>query len=332
METRTVWQMVWDDYQKWLYKTLRGFGPFSLDRKKNSAIGLSKVVNSILAIIGTPWIIAHWVAFCNKNVRPQRTCNKVGYWISLIIALVFDLIPLSLLILFVHVNDEHNVDGLEKWMYILLFYIPLFYAGVSKLPYLFMNDPIIREEEHQTQETEIEYLTDYEDDEEEHTDEADRRYARGRAYTPYRYGNSECKGIEDSQYDEDERIDIDKMDGGTFEHFCADLLRVNGWTDVRVTPASGDHGIDITAEKDDIKWGFQCKRWGDTKVDAIAIGQTYKGKALYECDMVAVITTSTLTAQAEGEAKQLGIKVWGRGKIRQLMSKLDNADDYYLSA
>ena len=61
-------------------------------------------------------------------------------------------------------------------------------------------------------------------------------------------------------------------------------------------------------------------------------GQTYKGKALYECDMVAVITTSTLTAQAEGEAKQLGIKVWGRGKIRQLMSKLDNADDYYLSA
>ena len=217
-------------------------------------------------------------------------------------------------------------------MYILLFYIPLLYAGVSKLPYLFMNDPIIREEEHQNQETEIEYLTDYEDDEEEHTDEADRRYARGRAYTPYRYGNSECKGIEDSQYDEDEHIDIDKMDGGTFEHFCADLLRVNGWTDVRVTPASGDHGIDITAEKDDIKWGFQCKRWGDTKVDAIAIGQTYKGKALYECDMVAVITTSTLTAQAEGEAKQLGIKVWGRGKIRQLMSKLDNADDYYLSA
>lgn len=303
METRTVWQMVWDDYHKWLYKTLRGFGPFSLDRKKNSAISLSKVVNSILAIIGTPWIIAHWVAFCNKNVRPQRTCNKVGYWIALIIALVFDLIPLSLLILFVHVNDEHNVDGLEKWMYILLFYIPLFYAGVSKLPYLFMNDPIIREEEHQNQETEIEYLTDYEDDEEQEEVE-----------------------------DEDERIDIDKMDGGTFEHFCADLLRVNGWTDVRVTPASGDHGIDITAEKDDIKWGFQCKRWGDTKVDAIAIGQTYKGKALYECDMVAVITTSTLTAQAEGEAKQLGIKVWGRGKIRQLMSKLDNADDYYLSA
>ena len=179
----------------------------------------------------------------------------------------------------------------------------------------------------------------------------DRPYARGRAYAanhsnrieepdPHiQYVNYDYNlhriidaTTEDIGVDEDERIDIDKMDGGTFEHFCADLLRVNGWTDVRVTPASGDYGIDITAEKDDIKWGFQCKRWGDTKVDAIAIGQTYKGKALYECDMVAVITTSTLTAQADGEAKQLGIKVWGRGKIRQLMSKLDNADDYYLSA
>lgn len=139
--------MVWDDYQKWLYKTLRGFGPFSLDRKKNSAIGLSKVVNSILAIIGTPWIIAHWVAFCNKNVRPQRTCNKVGYWIALVVALIFDLIPLSALGVFLYAYYLHPAQGLLKWVTIILIYAPLFYAGVSKLPYLFMNDPIIREEE-----------------------------------------------------------------------------------------------------------------------------------------------------------------------------------------
>ena len=171
METRTVWQMVWDDYQKWLYNTLRGFGPFSLDRKKNSAIGLSKVVNSILAIIGTPWIIAHWVAFCNKNVRPQRTCNKIGYWIALIISLIFDLIPLAILALFIWVRYNHPVYGIEKWFTILFVFAPLFYAGISKLPYLFMNDPIIREEEHQTQETETEHLTDYEDDEEQEEEE-----------------------------------------------------------------------------------------------------------------------------------------------------------------
>lgn len=333
METRTVWEITWDGYlQDWLPKAVDGFGPFNRRRKSNKGAtgGLCKVVSFLIAIIGTPWILVHYLAFNNHNVRPQNKANKIGYWIFTIIALLIDgaCIITALFIWATIVPSEDTTLGIMSFSLI----IPLLYAGLSKLPYLFMNDPIIRKEEHQTQETEIEYLTDYEDDEEEHTDEADRRYARGRAYTPYRYGNSECKGIEDSQYDEDERIDIDKMDGGTFEHFCADLLRVNGWTDVRVTPASGDHGIDITAEKDDIKWGFQCKRWGDTKVDAVAIGQTYKGKALYECDMVAVITTSTLTAQAEGEAKQLGIKVWGRGKIRQLMSKLDNADDYYLSA
>lgn len=333
METRTVWEITWDSYlQDWLPKAVDGFGPFNRRRKSNKGAtgGLCRVVSFLIAIIGTPWILIHCLAFANHNVRPQNKANRIGYWIASIIALLIDGACIATT-LFIWDTVESSEDTALCIMSFSLI-IPLLYAGLSKLPYLFMNDPIIREEENQTQETETEYLTDYEDDEEEHTDEADRRYARGRAYTPYRYGNSECKGIEDSQYDEDERIDIDKMDGGTFEHFCADLLRVNGWTDVRVTPASGDHGIDITAEKDDIKWGFQCKRWGDTKVDAIAIGQTYKGKALYECDMVAVITTSTLTAQAEGEAKQLGIKVWGRGKIRQLMSKLHNADDYYLSA
>ena len=65
------------------------------------------------------------------------------------------------------VRYNHPVYGIEKWFTILFVFAPLFYAGVSKLPYLFMNDPIIREEEHQTQETEIEYLTDYEDEQEE---------------------------------------------------------------------------------------------------------------------------------------------------------------------
>ena len=159
------------------------------------------------------------------------------------------------------------------------------------------------------------------------------------SFTPPEYENyvdddcdEELDDFERGSPSLDAQIDVDTMDGTTFEHFCADLLRVNGWTDVRVTPGSGDHGIDITAEKDDIKWGFQCKRWNGTKVDAVAVGQTYKGKAIYKCDIVVIITTSTLTAQAESEAKQLDIKVWGRGKIRQLMDKLDNADNYYLSA
>lgn len=203
------------------------------------------------------------------------------------------------------------------------------WAGLSKLPLLFIkvadDTPAIPQYEEQE---EIE-CDDYEED-----STYDRPYARGRAYAANHSDDFESGDGEAvcERFADDEVIDIDEMDGATFEHFCADLLRVNGWTDVRITPASGDHGIDITAEKDDIKWGFQCKRWNGTKVDAVAIGQTYKGKALYECDIVAIITTSSFTRQAEDEARQLGIKLWRRAKIRQLMSKLENAEDYYLSA
>lgn len=328
METRTVWQMVWDDYHRWFSNAMIGFGAFNLNRKSNRGAtrGLCRIVNFIIAVIGTPWIIAHWVAFCNKNVRPRRTANIIGYWIATIVSLLLDTTFIGTSIFILWLVDTHPQGALLSVIYIVFFAIPLFWAGVKKIPYIFMNEPIHRK---LYAESAKEFKPRWElDKPEPHIQ-----------YVKYNNGAYEVLPLtstmnpsDEQEEVEDERIDIDKMDGATFEHFCTDLLRVNGWTDVRVTPASGDHGIDITAEKDDIKWGFQCKRWGDTKVDAIAIGQTYKGKALYECDMVAVITTSTLTAQAEGEAKQLGIKVWGRGKIRQLMSKLDNADDYYLSA
>lgn len=347
MDTRTVWEITWDSYlQDWLPKAVDGFGPFNRRRKSNKGAtgGLCRVVSFLIAIIGTPWILIHYLAFNNHNVRPQSRANKIGYWIATIIALLIDgaCIVTALFIWATIVPSEDTVLGIMSFTLI----IPLLYAGFSKLHYLFIKSPY---EPRVPTQYEKQEESEYCDCEEDST--YDRPYAKGRAYAAnhssrieepdphiqyvnYDYNSHRIidAATGDTGVDEDERIDIDEMDGATFEHFCADLLRVNGWTDVRITPASGDHGIDITAEKDDIKWGFQCKRWNGTKVDAVAIGQTYKGKALYECDMVAVITTSTLTAQAEGEAKQLGIKVWGRGKIRQLMSKLENAEDYYLSA
>ena len=54
---------------------------------------------------------------------------------------------------------------------------------------------------------------------------------------------------------------FDDMGGHQFEHFCADILRKNGFENVEVTQGSGDHGIDILAEKDDITYAIQCKRY-----------------------------------------------------------------------
>ena len=41
----------------------------------------------------------------------------------------------------------------------------------------------------------------------------------------------------------------DRMDGHTFEHYCAGLLRRNGFHHVEVTRGSGEQGIDILAWK-----------------------------------------------------------------------------------
>lgn len=55
--------------------------------------------------------------------------------------------------------------------------------------------------------------------------------------------------------DEDALVDIDftkidEMEGHRFEYFIAKVLMENGFKNVNVTKASGDYGVDITANKD----------------------------------------------------------------------------------
>ena len=41
------------------------------------------------------------------------------------------------------------------------------------------------------------------------------------------------------------------MDGYQYEKRCAQFLEENGFSDISVTPGSGDQGIDIIAHKED---------------------------------------------------------------------------------
>lgn len=138
--------MVWDDYHRWFSNAMIGFGAFNLNRKSNRGAtrSLCRIVNFTIALIGTPWIIAHWVAFCNKNVRPQRTCNKVGYWIATIISLLFDAAFVGASVFILWLVNTHPQGALLNFIYIVFFAIPLFWAGVKKIPYIFMKEPIHR--------------------------------------------------------------------------------------------------------------------------------------------------------------------------------------------
>lgn len=128
----------------------------------------------------------------------------------------------------------------------------------------------------------------------------------------------------DSEYEDEEdadiKIGVDQMTGSEFEEFCAELLHTKGYCDIRIIGGAGDHGIDIIAEKDEVIWGFQCKRWGlDNHIGNEVIRDTFAGKAFYHCDIAAVITTTTFTRKAEEYAKETGILLWGRDKLDRMI-------------
>ncbi len=118
-------------------------------------------------------------------------------------------------------------------------------------------------------------------------------------------------------------IAFDSMEGHDFEYFCAELLRKNGFINVEVTQGSGDHGIDVLAEKDGITYAIQCKCYS-SNIGNAAVQQAHTGKSLYHRDIAVVMTNQYFTQQAIEEANALGVKLWNRDKVIEM--------DKYLSS
>lgn len=117
-----------------------------------------------------------------------------------------------------------------------------------------------------------------------------------------------------------QEINIDNMEGHDFEFYCADILRKNGFDNVEVTKGSGDHGIDILAEKDDITYAIQCKCYS-SDIGNAAVQQAHTGKSIYRKDIAVVLTNRYFTAQAKEEAAALGVKLWDRDKLNSMIEK-----------
>lgn len=112
---------------------------------------------------------------------------------------------------------------------------------------------------------------------------------------------------------------FDSMSGHEFERFFASILEKNGFYNVEVTPGSGDHGIDVLAEKDDITYAFQCKCYSKD-IGNSAVQQAHTGKSIYKTDIAVVITNREFTPQAKEEAEILGVKLWDRNKLIELIN------------
>lgn len=128
-------------------------------------------------------------------------------------------------------------------------------------------------------------------------------------------------------YDVEERISIADMSGADFEHFCADLLRLNGFSDVSVTPSSGDQGVDIIAKKDGVKYAIQCKHYsspvGNTPVQEVSAGKLY-----YHCHVGVVLTNSIFTKGATELANATDVLLWDSYKLHELIKNAGLGAEY----
>lgn len=98
------------------------------------------------------------------------------------------------------------------------------------------------------------------------------------------------------------------MTGYDYEYRAAEYLKRKGFWGVKVTQASVDYGIDITAHKGSKKYAVQCKYYS-SPVGISAVQEAYAGKAHYGCNEAMVITNNTFTRAAETLAAENGVKL-----------------------
>ena len=110
------------------------------------------------------------------------------------------------------------------------------------------------------------------------------------------------------------------MDGHAFENWCAELLKQTGFTEVEVTPGSGDQGVDILAVKEGVYYAIQCKCYS-SDLGNTPIQEVYAGKEMYNCQVGAVMTNRHFTEGARKLAEKTRVLLWDRNKLIELLEQ-----------
>lgn len=112
--------------------------------------------------------------------------------------------------------------------------------------------------------------------------------------------------------------DCDRMEGHKFEHTCADVLSANGFSNVSVTKASGDYGIDVLAEKSGKLYAIQCKCYS-SPIGNHAVEEAFAGAAYYDGRIPVVMTNQTFTTAAVEMASRIGVILWDRSQLEKYL-------------
>lgn len=120
-------------------------------------------------------------------------------------------------------------------------------------------------------------------------------------------------------------LNINTMDGHDFEYFCARVMKRNGFDTAEVTRSSGDHGADIIATRNNVRYAVQCKRWSSAVGNKV-VQDVFYAKQVYHCHVGIIITSNTFTPAAREAAKEAGIVLWDGDFLKKYISQNDNSD------
>lgn len=113
-------------------------------------------------------------------------------------------------------------------------------------------------------------------------------------------------------------VEVDRLDGVSFENFVAGLLAGAGYDGVETTKASGDYGVDIVAARGGEKYVFQCKCYA-SNLGVKPVQEIYSGAGMYHADVAVVVTNAHFTQNAITLADELGVLLWDREKLMDMI-------------
>ncbi len=102
----------------------------------------------------------------------------------------------------------------------------------------------------------------------------------------------------------------------SFERYCADLLLAQGWT-VRLTPPSGDFGVDVIAERESRRLVVQVKRWGKP-IGLRAVQEVAAGRDYYHAHFAAVVSLSGYKRSAIELARSSRVLLLSHRQLAQI--------------
>ena len=111
---------------------------------------------------------------------------------------------------------------------------------------------------------------------------------------------------------------INTMDGREFELFTGKLFKALGYTNVTVTQSSCDFGADVIAEKDDVRFAIQCKRYS-VPVGISAVQEVIASKSLHDCHVACILTNNTFTPAAKELARKNLVILWDGIKLKDFI-------------